>query len=252
MFLFRQNLQSQVAEVAMSIQIPVKQFVQASAVRSLAAPDFCDRGARTRNKRHPQRDTRYRDLLPAEEWARLPLIVQARFMRHLEPNETKLFTGAVVKTQLSPLGRVLALLLRPLNIIPAHHGAVGPSTVVVTEGADGASQTYTRLYGRAKGAAQIVTSTKCFTARGLVEKLGHGLSMQLAISVEDRALVFSSTGYQWTAFGRTFALPRWLSPGHARIEHRDLDGQRFRFSLTLTHPWFGQLVDQAAEYVDAG
>jgi Domain of unknown function (DUF4166) len=238
----------------MSIQIPVKRFVQANAVRIMATPDFCDRGARTTIKQHKHkpRDLRYRDLLPVEDWARLPLVVQARFMRHLEPNGTKLFTGTVVKTQLSPLGRVLALILRPLNIVPAHQGAVGPSTVVVTEGADGASQMYTRLYGRTDGAAQIITSTKCFTSRGLIEKLGHGLSMQLAIRVEDRALVFASTAYQWSAFGRTVTLPRWLSPGHAHIEHRDLDGQRFRFRLTLTHPWFGLLVEQVAEYVDAG
>jgi hypothetical protein len=182
----------------------------------------------------------------------LPLVVQQRFLRHLQPGETKLFTGAVVKTGLSPLGRVLAFVLRPLNIVPAHHDAVGPSTVVVTEGADGASQTYARLYGREDGGAQIITTTKCFMSGGLVEKLGYGLSMELSLSVEDRALVFRSAGYQWTAFGRTVAVPRWLSPGHARIEHRDLDGRRFRFSLTLTHPWFGQLVEQAAEYVDAG
>jgi hypothetical protein len=235
-----------------SIQVPAVQFVDAGRVRMAAAPDFCDRGARTTPNRRRPRDTRYRDLLPAEEWAELPLVVQARFMRHLAANETKLFTGAVVKTHLSTLGRVLAFVLRPLNIIPAHHGAVGPSTVVVTEGADAASQTYTRLYGRANGAAQIITSTKCFTSRGLMEKLGYGLSMQLAITVEDRALVFSSAGYQWSAFGRTITLPRWLSPGHARIEHRDLNGTRFRFSLTLTHPWFGPLVEQVAEYVDAG
>jgi Domain of unknown function (DUF4166) len=237
----------------MSIQIQAIQFAHANAVRTIATPDLCDRGSRTTAIRQRQpRDTRYRDLLPAADWATLPLIVQTRFMRHLQPGETKLFSGAVVKTELSLLGRMLAFVLRPLNIIPAHHGAVGPSTVVVTEGADAASQTYTRLYGRQNGAAQIITSTKCFTSRGLVETLGHGLSMRLAISVEDRALVFSSTGYQWTAFGRTITLPRWLSPGHARIEHRDLDGTRFRFSLTLTHPWFGQLVEQAAEYVDAG
>jgi Domain of unknown function (DUF4166) len=237
----------------MSIQVPVVQFVQANPLRAMLTPDFCDRGPRTKTVRQrPACDTRYRDLLPTEDWARLPLSVQTRFMRHLAPNETKLFSGAVVKTELSKLGRILVFILRPLNIIPAHHGAIGPSTVVVTEGTDAASQTYTRLYGRANGAAQIITSTKCFTPNGLIEKLGHGLLMQLAISVEDHALVFASTGYQWSAFGRTITLPRWLSPGHARIEHRDLDGERFRFSLTLTHPLFGQLVEQVAEYRDAG
>jgi hypothetical protein len=235
----------------MSVLARPARFVTATPLFS-TGPDFCDRGPRTTTKRHQPRDNRYRDLLPADDWSQLPSIVQARFTRHLEPNETKLFAGSVIKTELSLIGRILSFMLRPLNIIPAHHGASGSSTVIVTEGADGASQTYTRLYGRANGAAQIITSTKCFTSRGLIEKLGFGLSMQLAITVEDRALVFSSTGYQWTVFGRTVTLPRWLSPGHARIEHRDLDGTTFRFALTLTHPWFGQLVEQAAEYVDAG
>jgi hypothetical protein len=234
----------------MSFQSSKTRFVGATSVTDLPPADLCDRGSRALRK--PPRDTRYRELLAPAEWMRLPLVVQARFMRHLAPHETKLFTGAVVTTELSALGRVLALVLRPLNIIPAHHGATGPSTVVVTEGADGASQTYTRLYGRAAGAAQVITTTKCFTSGGLVEKLGYGLSMQLNISVEDRALVFRSAAYRWSAFGRTMTLPRWLSPGVARIEHRDLDGHRFRFTLTLTHSWFGQLVEQVANYVDAG
>ena len=236
----------------MPIITPLARFRDAAPVRLPVAVDLCDRGARTMKRRQPLCDSRYRELLPAADWAQLPLAVQARFMRHLEPNETKLFTGAVVKTELSPLGRVLAIILRPLNIVPAHHGATGPSTVIVTEGADGASQTYTRLYGRSDGAAQLITTTKCLTAAGLVEKLGWGLSMPLVISVEARALVFRSTAYQWTAFGHTVTLPRWLSPGDACIAHRDLDGTRFRFTLTLTHPWFGRLVEQVAEYVDAG
>lgn len=234
----------------MSFHTPARLLLIATP--AVPCPDLCDRGARNPTKRQKPRDTRYRDLLPSDDWAKLPLVVQNRFMRHLAPGETKLFTGAVVKTELSLLGRPLAFVLRPLNIIPAHHGATGPSTVIVTEGADGASQTYTRLYGRANGKAQMITTTKCFQPSGLVEKLGYGLSMQLAITVEDRALVFTSMSYQWSALGRTFTLPRWLSPGRARIEHRDLDGSRFRFSLTLTHPWFGQLVEQAADYIDAG
>jgi Domain of unknown function (DUF4166) len=241
-----------VDEAPMSEVTSNSRFSDAVRVQVVCGPDLCDRGSRVVISRKPPRDNRYRDLLSAAAWAQLPLVVQARFMRHLAANESKLFTGAVVKTELSVLGRVLAFVLRPLNIIPAHQGATGPSTVVVTEGADGASQTYTRLYGRADGAAQVITTTKCFTASGLVEKLGYGLSMQLNISVEDRALVFRSSAYQWSAFGCTVILPRWLSPGHARIEHRDLDGRRFRFTLTLTHSWFGQLVEQAAEYVDAG
>ena len=215
-------------------------------------PDFCDRGPRTIGRRRPRRDDRYRDLLAPADWARLPLVVQARFARHLEPGETKLFVGAVVETELSPLGRALAFVLRPLAIVPAHHGAVGPSTVVVTEGADGASQTYARLYGRAGGGAQTIVTTKCFAAGGLEEKLGWGLSMRLAIGVEERALVFRSAGFRWSGWGFGFAVPRWLSPGQARIEHRDLDGVRFRFSFTLAHPWFGRLIEQVAEYADAG
>jgi hypothetical protein len=220
------------------------------AAAPFARSDLCDRGSRILTTQ-PARDTRYRNLLPAADWTRLPLVVQRRFMRHLQPGETKVFTGAVVRTHLSPLGRMLALLLRPLNIVPAHHSATGPSHVVVIEGADGASQTYTRHYGRQNGAAQIITSTKCFTASGLVEKLGAGLAMRLAVSVEQQALVFRSTSYTWTMLGRTVTLPRWLSPSHARIEHRDLDGRSFRFTLTLDHPWAGRLVEQAAEYIDA-
>jgi hypothetical protein len=233
----------------MSIATHVARFDHATPFVPPTSLDLCDRGSAVHAARL-RLDTRYRDLLSPVDWAQLPLVVQQRFSRHLAPGETKLFTGAVVKTELSPLGRIMALVLRPLNIIPAHHGSTGPSTVVVTEGAAG--QTYDRVYGRQHGTAQVISTTKCFRASGLAEELGHGLAMRLSISVEERALVFRSLSYQWTAFGRTVTLPRWLSPGRARIEHADIDGRRFRFTLTLEHPWLGRLVEQVAEYVDAG
>jgi hypothetical protein len=75
--------------------------------------------------------------------------------------------------------------------------------------------------------------------------------MSLRVTVEAGALVFRSAAY-FLELGRwRLPIPRALHPGRMQIEHRDEGGGSFAFTLELTHPFFGRLVQQIAIFRDA-
>ena len=43
-------------------------------------------------------------------------------------------------------------------------------------------------------------------------------------------------------------LPRWLSPGITHVEHRDEADGWFRFTMTVTHRYFGELYYQTGRF----
>ena len=195
-------------------------------------------------------DDRFRRLLPPSAWASLPPAVRVRFSRRLHAGEQRTFVGAVVRTLHSRVGRCLALLARLVGgPLPHMPGATGPSTVTVTPDNDLGGQIWTRTYARPGRLPQTINSVKRFAGpTGLEEFLGYGLLMRLTLAVEDGALAFHSAGYDVAFAGWRFPVPRGLAPGHCTITHRDLGQGRFRFTLTLDHPWLGRLVEQVAIY----
>jgi hypothetical protein len=47
-------------------------------------------------------------------------------------------------------------------------------------------------------------------------------------------------------------LPSLLSPGTTHVEHIDESGGWFRFTMTVTHPIFGELFYQTGRFKAAG
>jgi hypothetical protein len=43
-------------------------------------------------------------------------------------------------------------------------------------------------------------------------------------------------------------LPRWLSPGTTHVEHHDETNGWFRFTMTVSHPVFGELFYQSGRF----
>lgn len=201
---------------------------------------------------HPREDMRFRRLLPDEAWSRLPAAVRRRFTLALAPAETALYAGEVAWTRLGWLGRAYGQLARlvgaPLPLAPSGRVA---AAVVVTEDEDVGGQVWTRIYARPGRFAQVIQSTKRFAGpTGLEECVGGGVGMRLALSVENRALVFRSCGYFLRIAGRTLAIPDWLTPGVVEVTHREERDGRFSFTLTVTHPRFGCIVEQVAFFSD--
>jgi hypothetical protein len=197
-------------------------------------------------------DSRFRNLLNPEAWQRLPWPVQRRFTHTLADGETTVFVGAVAHTRLSRFGSLVSQLLRLLGApLPLRPSGRVPATVVVTEDTVSGGQLWTRIYGRAGEFPQVIHSAKRFSGpTGLEECVGHGVGMALTVHVEKRALVFRSAWYFLRAFGVTLRLPAFLSPGLVEVVHREERDGRFSFTLTLTHPLFGEAVRQVAFFHD--
>ncbi len=83
----------------------------------------------------------------------------------------------------------------------------------------------------------------------VLERTDGGLGMVLDVTVEgaagDAALVFTSRSF-FLAVGRwRVPIPASLTPGCCRVEHRAVDAERFRFTLTMTHPLWGTTFRQS-------
>lgn len=193
----------------------------------------------------------FRALLGAQ-WDALPLAVQRRFARHLTANASIAYRGEILTCTMSRTGWWLAQIARIIGAPLPLTEAVGvAATVSVTGDADGASQHWTRQYGRLGQGPQVIHSTKRFAGpTGIEEYLGYGLGIALTLRVEDAVLLFESD-HMFVAFGSVrVRLPQWLTPGRLTVAHIDMGGGRFAFTLDLYHQRLGTLMHQVALFAD--
>jgi len=197
-------------------------------------------------------DLRFRALLGEAAWSELPEPVQRRFSKRLAPNESLLYRGHVVVTELSFAGRMLAHLTRAIGSpLPLTNGATGPALVCVTEDERLGGQSWTRIYPRPGRFPQAISSVKRFRgSTGLEEYVGFGIGMTLKVDVEGGALVFRSTSYFFEAGRWRWRLPKVLQPGRMEITHREEGNGTFSFRLDLAHPTLGRLMHQLAYFSD--
>jgi hypothetical protein len=178
--------------------------------------------------------------------------VRARFEREPAPGESIAFVGEVAETRMTAFGWLWAQAARlagaPLPLRTLERVA---AAVVVTQGAGSGSQCWTRLYFGSGSRPQVICSTKRFAGpTGLEECVGAGIGMALALSVEQRALVFRSREYFWRCGNLRLRIPGWLTPGRTTVIHREERAGRFSFTLVVTHPWFGETIRQVAFFRD--
>lgn len=195
----------------------------------------------------------FRNLVGDRDWNRLPRAVQARFARVLAPGESAAYLGEVAATRMTLFGWCWAQVARlagaPLPLRPLAHTS---AAVIVTEDESGDAQAWTRLYHDAGRLPQVIRSMKRFAGpTGLEECVGAGIGMTLTVTVEQRALVFRSRHYFWRAGRLRVHIPDWLTPGRIEVVHREERAGRFSFTLTVTHPWFGETIHQVAFFRDA-
>lgn len=197
-------------------------------------------------------DLRFRILVGEAAWAQLPEAVQRRFSKRLAPGDTIVYRGEVLSTTLSRTGRVLAFLARAIGApLPLTNGATGPALVIVSEDKALGGQCWLRIYNRPGRFPQAIHSAKRFGGpTGLEEYVGYGIGMALRVTVDERSLVFRSAGYFLALGRRRLPLPRLLAPGQMTIQHTDLGGGAFAFSLELAHRFAGRLVSQLAHFRD--
>lgn len=160
------------------------------------------------------------------------------------------YRGRIVGSESTLVGRFFRQLARLVGSPLPLDDATGPAAVVVMT-VDARDSAWTRVYRRRSGRAQAIRSVKRFAGpTGLEEYLGCGICMALRVHVQGRSLVFQSAGYYLGFAGHRVPLPRWLTPGRLTVRHTDIASSRFRFSLEVTHPRFGLVLRQEAEFED--
>jgi hypothetical protein len=197
-------------------------------------------------------DARFRALLERNTWERVPPEVQARFSKRLAGAQTALYRGVVVDMKMSRLGWVLAQACRLFGApLPLCREAGGAAIVSVSEDHRRGSQCWTRIYARKRGFPQVIHSAKRFAGpTGLEEYLGRGLGMALRLEALSDGLAFVSDHYFLQILGKRVRLPRAMTPGTARIIHRQVGGSTFLFELIVEHPWAGKLLHQQVLFDD--
>ncbi|OUM03562.1 DUF4166 domain-containing protein [Variovorax sp. JS1663] len=184
-------------------------------------------------------------LVGAEGWRRLPVAVQRRFAH---AHRDVVYAGELT-LHCSPIGRVFAwasaLLGGPLT------AARGDAPARVRVHGDGRGGVVWERHLALAGHDKVVRSTKLADARGrLVERTDGGLSMALDVFEDGGALVFESRCYFFALGGSRLPIPHLLTPGTCRVEHHDLGAGRFRFVLSMAHPWWGTTFRQSGVFHD--
>ena len=113
-------------------------------------------------------DRRFHDLLPDEEWGRLPLAIWRRFSKRFADGETVVYVGTIEEASFSRAGWWLAQLARIIGgPLPLCTETGVPMVVTVTEDAASGGQIWTRICARTCGwRCGYRSSTKpwCFAA----------------------------------------------------------------------------------------
>jgi hypothetical protein len=185
-----------------------------------------------------------REVLGSEAWNRLPEAVRERFA---DTTEAANYAGAFEIVRASLLGRMFAWLGTLFGTPVAPRVELNVEAYVrVRPNADGV--TWDREYRWADGTRHLVRSTKLVDAHGkLIEKLPARLCMPLDTFEEGGVLHFVSRGYYFD-LGIRLWLPGLLSPGVTHVEHIDLGHGWFRFTMSVTHPLFGEVFFQTGRF----
>jgi Domain of unknown function (DUF4166) len=198
----------------------------------------------------PARPHGIHGLLGDVAWHGLPPAVQTRFG---EPTLKVDYVGEFDIVRAGIVGRVIAWLCQAIGtpVVPGTGERV-PAIIHVGPVDRGAS--WLREYQWPHGRTCQVQSTKVVSPNGtLIEELPAGLRMPLTVYQQHGVLHFVSTGYYFE-FGRhlKIPLPSWLSPGTTHVEHADESKGWFRFTMTVTHPLFGEVFYQTGRFRAAG
>src|SRR5882757_7175568 len=196
-----------------------------------------------------------RSVLGSAAWTRLPEAVRARFG---DPPAAVDYVGEFDVVRSRWLGRLVALACKLLGtpVVP-RTGLRVPAIVHV--GPTRCGVAWNREYRWPNGHTCLVRSTKIIDSHGgLVERLPARLCMPLNVYEQCGVLHFVSRGYYFDLGRRAngerikVRLPALLSPGTTHVEHFDEADGWFRFTMTVTHPFFGEMFYQTGRFRAAG
>jgi hypothetical protein len=196
-----------------------------------------------------------REILGSAAWARLPEAVRVRFADRAPAVD---YAGEFEIVRAGLAGRIIAWACQIIGtpVVPRTGKGV-PAIVHVGPSREGVE--WRREYHWSGRPPYLVRSTKVIRAEGvLVEELPAGLCMSLDVYERAGILHFVSRAYFFevpipgTRRCVRLKLPMWLSPGTTHVEHVDEAEGWFRFTMTVTHPFFGEMFYQTGRFHATG
>lgn len=206
--------------------------------------------ARPESRFGAEPDLTYETSLGERPWQRLAPEVQERFSAKPGRHETVKYAGTMQKVNLSFMGWLFAQACRLIGTpLAPFRGKDVPMRIELTKDDALGGVIWRRIYTFPKHGEFTVSSTKCKGKESeVIEHIGLGFLMRLRLTEESGALVFSSTAYECTLFGRRFEIPALITPGRTTVRHEQLKGDWFRFSLSVVHPVFGRTIFQEGDF----
>ncbi len=199
------------------------------------------------------KDDSYRNILGADAWARLKPEVRARFSAKPRRGVAIRYKGTMATVELSFMGWLFAQVCRLIGTpLALYRGTRIPMTIELTPDEKLHGVAWHRSYNFPNKAEFTVRSTKCKgTGNEFIEHIGCGFRMRLELSEKEGSLIFTSSAYELQFAGWRFRLPDLLTPGITTVTHTQLAGDRFRFSLSVDHPFLGRTIYQDGEFYSA-
>src|SRR5277367_2742529 len=225
----------------------------------LLGGNFSDGRILGRRRSAPRRQTcapnTLKDMLGHAAWTRLPKAVRIRFA---DPAHAVDYAGEFEIVRASLLGRFFAWACQVIGtpVVPRTGNNI-PAIVHVAPSGRGVE--WRREYRWPGRSPCLVRSTKVIGVDGtLVEELPARLRMSLDVYEEGGALHFVSRSYYFEVAIPGIlrrarpVLPMWFTPGITHVEHIDEAEGWFRFTMTVTHPLFGEVFYQTGRFHSSG
>jgi len=191
-------------------------------------------------------DPTYRQLLGEAAWERLSPAIRLRFGLKPAIGCRLRYRGQMLAVRCSRLGWLLAQLCRLIGTpLATGRGRAVPTLVDVYPEAEGGGIVWRRLYGfPGRRPNRVVSIKRPDASHGLIECVGGGFGMALDVFEREASLHFRSRAYFWDFGGRRLPIPALLTPGVTHVVHSDEPDGRFRFRMTIRHPWLGETFFQ--------
>lgn len=186
-----------------------------------------------------------------KNWHKLHPNVQRRFSRLPTIENPIIYKGTMEKVRLSRAGWLFAFLTRIIgNPLTPYQGDNVPMVVKLTTKPKKRGVYWQRTYHFKNQKPYTVTSVKKDVKGKMMECVGAGFGMYLDVYAENGELHFKSTRYFWKILGFYLPFPHLLAPGETHVIHEDLGNNKFRFSITMKHPWLGTTFYQTGTFND--
>lgn len=186
-----------------------------------------------------------RDDLGGTQWQALHHDIIQRFT--LAKQSTRLrYIGVVNWVYCSPIGKLIAKFLKPLELLPDQCARDTQFEFVINHQAEKINKQ--RRY--------FINSNTAFTFRSLFasqpelhEEFKAGLGMKLKLSVVQGDLLFQDQGYFWRIGSWRIPIPRWCSIGKFELLHHNINSLYFQVIIRISHPIFGVLFYQRGKFL---